>query len=259
MLVRKALPQDVEALRILLKTSQDALVALISQRRRLAQVEEIALQLADESISDDEISHRLALIGDAEVHAMASDLSDFTLLSQFIGDADWDQAMRPANLASILQTDVSPETRMNDSLSGKDSFALWMHRLRTESAMSMIELLTKLRDDVLEALQPGSVITEKPRWNNDACTLTFRGVTVRQLKSNADRSRQVLNIFEAQQWPTRIELSAAWDDSDVRQVVQTLNKGLSGLQFHAANERGPGKVLLPGIKWLPCATPAQAP
>jgi hypothetical protein len=72
-----------------------------------------------------------------------------------------------------------------------------------------------------------------PVWEADAGVLHFAGKVVRQVSPRATNIRLILNAFQEDKWPIRIDspLPRRTDSRKLREAVRSLKHGLTGLDF----------------------------
>jgi hypothetical protein len=85
-----------------------------------------------------------------------------------------------------------------------------------------------------------------PRWDQESRQLFFEGVCVRKIASltQASNITRILDAFEEQSWPPRIDdpLPGGRDQTRLHATIASLNERLSAIEFHGD---GSGE----GIEW----------
>jgi len=85
---------------------------------------------------------------------------------------------------------------------------------------------------------PSDVDAPMIRWNKDTCTLTVNGTVARKVRglSVAKNVATVLDCFEGDGWPQRIDSPFTSDESGkqtCRETIRSLNEGLLLIRFKA--------------------------
>ncbi len=73
-----------------------------------------------------------------------------------------------------------------------------------------------------------------PHWNTDTGELIFRSAIVRKYARQATNCRQVLDAFESQDWPTRIDDPIGKGDDYIHSTAKSLNDNLHQIVFRPA-------------------------
>jgi hypothetical protein len=86
---------------------------------------------------------------------------------------------------------------------------------------------------------------ERPFWDKESGELWWRGRVVRRLRSDAANQRRVLEAFEAEEWPERIDAPLPREEGldakeRLRETVKALNAGAEpgGIRFTCDRRRG---------------------
>lgn len=101
--------------------------------------------------------------------------------------------------------------------------------------------------DELKRESPGATDGQlKPSWDKEKCELRFDNAVVRHVKRSAKNIVRILDAFEEEGWPPRIDdpLPPATETRRLSETVRTLNDRLDRIRFQAD---GSGK----GIIWKP--------
>lgn len=143
---------------------------------------------------------------------------------------------------------------------GEHITSLWMSLRSVTQAQAYAELgrrllalpndraLSLLRACGEEPPEPSPRAFSKPNWDKVARVLTLDGMICRQFKCGATRIFQILDAFQEQNWPRRIE--GVLDDFETRHsAIGTLNKGCRFIRFRGADN---------GIIWERCTDQAKA-
>lgn len=121
-----------------------------------------------------------------------------------------------------------------------DKNADWLLRELGEQPRQNHEIAASL------PLLPPEPADELPRWDRDNYELWYRDEVVRRilLPDKAENIVRVLNAFQEEGWPRRIDdpLPRRRDQHRVHQTVRSLNSGLRLIRFHSD---GTGE----GITW----------
>ncbi|HMO84732.1 MAG TPA: hypothetical protein PKC18_07420 [Lacipirellulaceae bacterium] len=91
-------------------------------------------------------------------------------------------------------------------------------------------LLRQLGEEADDADNP-----PKPVWDRERGELKYRGDRVRKVSSRATNIRRILDAFQEDRWPARVDnpLSGGADSKKLRDALNRLNQGLHGLRFFA--------------------------
>jgi hypothetical protein len=91
------------------------------------------------------------------------------------------------------------------------------------------EQLRKVIGEPVVAMRPGI-----PEWDAASGELRYKGSVVRRLAATATNCRLLLDAFQEDGWPGRIDspLSADKSSRSLRETVRNLNKALSLLKFY---------------------------
>lgn len=81
-----------------------------------------------------------------------------------------------------------------------------------------------------------------PSWDDDRNELTYKGAVVRKIRKIAKNSILILQVFEEEGWPARID-SPLGPDQKLAEAIRTLNCNLDVLRFQGD---GSGE----GIVWV---------
>jgi hypothetical protein len=77
--------------------------------------------------------------------------------------------------------------------------------------------------------------TSLPHWDSDSGQLHYKDKLVRTVKGGAKNIRLVLDAFEEEGWPSRIDspLPGGVSSSKLRETIQSINTGLTDINFKA--------------------------
>lgn len=108
--------------------------------------------------------------------------------------------------------------------------------------------LAQLTKETESETEPPAPAEDKPRWDKETHELRFKGQLIRRVRPIADNVIRVLDTFEDDGWPRRIDdpLDPSPETRRISETLRTLNDGLKMIRFRAD---GTGE----GIIWEPDA------
>ncbi|MGZ0172961.1 MAG: hypothetical protein ACKVHE_25785 [Planctomycetales bacterium] len=85
-----------------------------------------------------------------------------------------------------------------------------------------------------ESVNSSTVAPHKPCWNSDRSELSYRGVMIRHVRPIAKQVRLLLDAFEEEGWPERLDSPIrSGGKQKMREAVASLNRGLLAIRFRA--------------------------
>ncbi len=105
-----------------------------------------------------------------------------------------------------------------------------------------VELLEIKVADEVEFLRRERIVSPlreeddvKPRWNKETHELRFKGQVIRKVRPIAKNVIRILDAFEEDGWPSRIDdpLAPSPETRRVSETLRTLNEGLDMIRFRA--------------------------
>lgn len=152
----------------------------------------------------------------------------------------------------LTQALVVQETRDEISRYGPDYDAYVVNRL-------LLQLDDQLQDALAGGFPAVSAVADaqsggglKPHWDNQSGELRWHGQIVRVVKPKATNVIALLDAFQQQGWPTKIENPVArpldpkfsrrpqemYNSTRLHDTIKSLNTGLTGLRFNADGTGG---------------------
>lgn len=137
----------------------------------------------------------------------------------------------------LIPADVLHSYARSRRLSAARTIADLAHQVKLLSDMDH----RRLRREIGEPLEPAPSL---PAWDSEAGELRYEGDLIRKVSVRAANIRRLLNCFEEQHWPSRVDspLPGGKNSKKLRASIASLNEGLKTLRFYADGGAG-------GIRW----------
>ena len=123
------------------------------------------------------------------------------------------------------------------------AIGMWTHLKHVPRLQAVVEvahetdLITSAKFNSLLRKLPGHIAVQqvqaRPEWDASAGELWYGGQVVRRVRCMKlpTKIQQLLDVFQAAEWPRSVAARTSWDQQSAHQTVNSLNNGLLKIRF----------------------------